>query len=278
MYRRPQCLLLVKNDQTAVSLPKFPTMMSTIRTLLCFLMLSTTALTLTAQSWDGNNEGKVLLINFGYGPQFPFSDMGARFGTFFSPELSLDYLTNDNWIIGLQGHFLFGGNVKDDPLLFLRLENGSIIGNDREPADIQLRMRGSYYGLRVGKLIGLSSTNDRSGLRLMAGLGLLQHRIRIQDDPFRSVPQLEGEYGKGYDRLTNGLAAHQFIGYQTIGKNTGINITLGLEFYEGFTRSRRSFDFATQSVDDANRLDFIVGFKAAFSLPYFLSNADEIYY
>lgn len=246
---------------------------------LILLLLPTLGVThLSGQEWGGSNAGKAILLNFGYAPQLPIGDLADRFGSNFAAEVSAELITDNNWIIGLQGLFIFGNRVEEDVLAGLRTEAGDIIGNDRSPADIQLRQRGSYYGVRIGKLIGLIENNKRSGIRINAGLGLLQHRIRIQGDPFRSVPQIEGPYEKGYDRLTNGLALHQFIGYQTIGKNNGINLTAGFEFYEGFTKNRRDFDFDTQMADTANRLDILAGFRLSFTLPFYLGNAEDIYY
>ena len=231
-----------------------------------------------AQGLGGSNTGRVFLLNFGYGPQMPIGDLEERFGTNFAAEISADYMTANNWTIGVQGQFLFGSTVNEDVLAGLRTSAGDIIGNDREPADLQLRMRGSYYGLRVGRLFGLSEANNRSGIRINLGAGLLQHRIRIQDDPFRVVPQVEGEYEKGYDRLTNGLALHQFIGFQTIGKNNGVNITLGFEFFEGFTQNRRAFNFDTRTADTEQRLDILAGLRFSFSLPFYQGNAEDIFY
>ncbi|WP_367390521.1 hypothetical protein [Lewinella sp. LCG006] len=244
--------------------------------LLVLMMLLHTAI--HAQSWEGSNSGKAILLNFGYAPQIPLGDLDDRFGLNFAPEVSADFITDNNWLIGLQGLYIFGSNVEEDVLAGLRTESGDIIGNDREPADILLRERGWYLGVRAGRLIGLFEDNPRSGIRLNLGVGLLQHRIRVQQDPFRSVPQIEGEYLKGYDRLTNGLALHQFVGYQVIGRNTGINITAGFEFYEGFTQNRRSFDFDTRMTDTSDRLDILAGFRFSFTLPFYLGNAEDVYY
>lgn len=233
---------------------------------------------LVAQNWEGSNSGKVILLNLGYGPQVPLGDLDQRFGLSFAPEISVDYLTPKNWVWGLQGQYFFGSEVKEDVLAGLRTEAGDIIGNDRAPADIQLRERGFYFGLRVGKLISLSEKNERSGLRINLGVGLMQHQIRFQDDPFRSVAQLEGDYEKGYDRLTNGLTLHQFIGYQVVSKSNGIHLTGGFDFFEGFTKNRRDFNFDTQSVDTQNRLDILTGFRISVSLPFFLGNAEDVYY
>ena len=231
-----------------------------------------------AQDWGGSNSGKAILLNFGYAPQIPLGDLDDRFGLNFAPEVSADFLTSNNWLIGLQGMYLFGNNVEEDVLAGLRTESGDIIGNDRDPADILLRQRGWYLGVRAGRLIGLFEDNPRSGIRLNLGVGLLQHKIRIQEDPFRAVPQIEGEYLKGYDRLTNGLTLHQFVGYQVIGKNTGINITAGFEFYEGFTQNSRAFNFDTRVADTSERLDILAGFRFSFTLPFYLGNAEDVYY
>lgn len=249
-----------------------------LRLITVLITITLAAGALGAQTLGSGNSGKVLLLNFGYGPQMPIGELADRFGSNFAAEVSAEYMTANNWAFGIQGQFLFGSTVNEDVLAGLRTEAGDIIGNDREPADIQLRQRGSYYGLRVGKLIGLAANNDRSGIRINLGAGILQHRIRIQDDPFRGVPQIEGEYEKGYDRLTNGLALHQFIGYQTIGKTNGVNITVGFEFFEGFTQNRRDFNFDTRTADTDQRLDLLAGFRVSFSLPFYQGNSEDIYY
>jgi len=242
------------------------------------LLLLSFGVSIQAQSWDKNNTGKAILLNFGYGPQVPGGDLKARFGMDWAVEFSADLMTDKNWIYGLQGQYLFGTTVKQDVLAGLRTDQGDIIGNNRTIAKVSLRQRGGYVGLRIGRLIAISDKNTRSGIRINLGAGILQHWIRIQEDPFSVVPQLTGEYQKGYDRLTNGLALHQFIGYQILGKNNGINFTGGFEFFEGFTKNRRSFDFDTQMQDTASRFDILSGFRLSFTLPFYIGNADEIFY
>lgn len=233
---------------------------------------------LHSQSWDKDNSGKVILLNFGYGPQIPMADLAGRFDMNWSAEISIDFMTDNNWTYGLQAQYLFGNTVKEDVLAGLRTAEGDIIGNDRTPADIQLRERGGYVGLRLGRLFSMSEHNKRSGIRINLGAGILQHWIRIQEDPFRVVPQLDESYRKGYDRLTNGLALHQFIGYQIIGKENGMNFTGGFEFFEGFTQNRRNFNFDTQQQNTSKRFDVLSGFRLSFTLPFYIGNAEEIYY
>lgn len=226
------------------------------------------------------NTDKVLLLHISYAMQKPGGDLSDRFGTNFDVGGGLEWMTaKGNWIFGLDGGYLFGSNVKTDVLAGLRTPDGYIIGNDRVYADIQLRERGFHGTLLVGKLFSLSDVNKRSGIRVTLGGGFLQHKIRIQDDPSRSVPQLSEAYKKGYDRLSNGLLLTQFIGYQYLGADRRANFFAGIEFSQGFTQNRRDFNFDTRSTDTAKRLDLLFGIRVGWTLPFYLnSNPDSIYY
>ncbi len=248
---------------------------------LYLLALALTAGMCSLQAQDGRlNKGHALLPHISYAVQEPGGDLIDRYGTNFNIGLGIDYLTSEkNWILGFAGGYIFGQDVKTDVLAGLRTPDGNIIGNDRSYVDIQTRQRGFYAGMHVGKIISLSSLNPRSGIRFTVGAGLLQHKIRIQDAPFTSVPQLSDKYKKGYDRLTNGLALQQFIGYQLLSANRLVNFYAGFELTQGFTRSRRDFDFDTRQKDDADRLDLLFGFRLGWILPfYFGQEADEVYY
>lgn len=251
---------------------------TTLRSLfyLTVLLLSSP---LPAQTWEPTiNEGKGFLLNMGYGIQLPGGDLADRFGLNFSIEGAGDFITENNWFFGIQGQYLFGSRVNEDVLAPLRTDEGFIIGNDRSPADIQLRQRGSYMGVRIGHLIGLSPTNARAGLRINIGGGLLQHRIRIQEDPARTVSQLTGDYQKGYDRLSNGPALHQYIGYQVLGRDGSVNFQAGFEFFQGFTQNRRSFNFDLGNSDSPSRVDLLIGFRLSWTLPFYSGRAEDIYY
>ncbi|TXB66543.1 hypothetical protein [Phaeodactylibacter luteus] len=227
------------------------------------------------------NRGNGVLYHISYGGHSPGGDLGRRFGNHFSVGTGLEWITDrGNWLLGAEMNYFFGNQVAENPLSALITDQGFIIGNDRTFADIQLRMRGFYAGAHVGKLIPLGPRNPRSGLRVTVSAGLLQHKIRIQDDPLRFVPQLDDEYKKGYDRLTNGLAFTEFVGYQILSTNKRINFFAGLELTQGFTMSRRSFDFDTRTQDTASRLDFNVGLRVGWVLPFYVGEraSEEIYY
>lgn len=225
------------------------------------------------------NEGPGLLFGISYAYQVPGGDLADRFGSNFNLGGGLDFITNEsNWILGLHGQFLFGSEVKNDVLAALRTPEGFIYGNNKSVADIQLRERGFYAGLRAGKLISLSADNPRAGLRLTLSGGLLQHKIRIQEDPVSRVPQVEGDYKKGYDRLTNGFALQQFIGYQLLGREGRINFYGGLEFTQAFTENRRAVNFDTSQAETGERLDLLFGIRVGWVLPFYFRKADEIFY
>jgi hypothetical protein len=250
------------------------------RSILLLALLYTLAPRLEAQVNEAENTGPALLFDFSYAFHLPGGDLSDRFGNNFSPGLGIAYITDQkNWIFSLQSSFQFGSEVKTDVLAGLRTAEGYIIANDRSVADIQLRERGFYLGLGIGKLIGLSAGNYRSGLRLDIGAGLLQHQIRIQEDPVRTVAPLTGDYRKGYDRLSNGPALRQFIGYQILGKDKRANFFAGIELIQGFTQSRRDYDFQLQRPEDSKRLDLLYGFRLGLTLPFYIGqSSDEIYY
>ncbi|MEM9885833.1 MAG: hypothetical protein AAF849_08075 [Bacteroidota bacterium] len=240
----------------------------------CFPFIS------SAQTSPPLNEGDAILVNFSYGYQFPQADLDDRFGSNGIIHAGVEYLTDNNFIFGLGANMLFGNVVKQDVLAGLRTQEGFLIANDRQSADVQLRQRGMYLSAWVGKLFSIDPNNPRSGVRAAMGAGLLQHRIRIQDEPQRVVAPLVGDYRKGYDRLTNGLAISQFIGYQLLSKDRRINFTLGFEAIQGFTQNRRAFNFDTQMQDTKRRLDVLLGGKLTWTLPFYLGTdrASEIIY
>jgi hypothetical protein len=252
--------------------------------LILFLSLFLAAFQLEAQrnrylQEERSNEGHVLLANFLYGGHLPGGDLADRFGENSSAGGAVDFLTKSNLIVGVQSNFYFGSNVHTDVLENLRDEEGAIFGDNGGIAELRLRQRGFYIGGHIGKIFPVSSTNARSGIRLTLGGGFFRHKIRIQDDPQVFVPTLSGDYKKGYDRLTNGFALTEFIGYQYLAKNRRINFLAGFEFTQGFTEGRRSFNFDTRTGDTGQRLDLMFGFRIGWTLPFYIGeNPDEIRY
>lgn len=218
-------------------------------------------------------------MNFSYGGLIPGAEMADRYGKNYVAGVGTEYYTKDNWILGVQGDFYFGKKVNEDVLANFRGESDLIYADDGGPADIRLRERGLHLSAHFGKVFAFSERNKRSGLRVTVGGGFLQHKIRIQDEPQIFVSGLSHEYKKGYDRLSNGFALTEFIGYQFIANNRLINFMIGAEFVQGFTQGRRSFNFDTRSPGLDKRTDLLSGFRLTWTLPLFIGeNPDEINY
>lgn len=229
------------------------------------------------------NTYSVITFNTTYGIHLPEGDLSKRFGNNFSLGGGLDFITEKkNFIFGLKGNNLFGNTVKEDVLISLRDSDGFILGSvgagQATYAEVLLRERGFYAGGHIGKLFTLSNKNKRAGIRLTFGAGLLQHKVRIQDET-NTADQLKGEFIKGYDQLSNGLAFEQFIGYQQLNRKTGINFFAGVELTEAFTKNRRSINFATQSKDDTSRFDVLLGFRVGWLFSFYVGErAEDIRY
>jgi hypothetical protein len=248
---------------------------SLIICVLCALQISAQTMPPRPDEGEARNKGKAILLHLTFGAHTPLGDMADRFGVDGNFGAMVEYLTENNFIMGVEGHYLFGSEVKEDPLAILRTPEGGIIGNNRLVASVVLRERGYYMGGMVGKLFTFNE--KRSGIRVTAGAGLLRHWIRVQDDN-SSVTQLTGSYKKGYDRLTGGLALNQFIGWQHLAANRRSNFLIGIEFNQGFTKSLRDWDFNDMKKLEGNRLDLRVGLRVAWTLPFYQGKSEEIFY
>lgn len=217
-----------------------------------------------------------ILIQLGYAFHLPAADMAERFGSNFGLSVGAQYLWPSNFTVGLGYQFLFGSQVKTDVLSSLRGPEGQIIGRDMRFASVFLRERGWSWQVSGGYLMAGRSEKARQGLLLLAGLGYIEHRIRIVDD-FDSVTQLAGDLIKGYDRRSGGLSISQYIGYLYLDNNRLLNFHAGLEIIEGFTSSLRKFNYDTGMPDTDSRFDVLLGAKVGLIIPIGRSNK-VIYY
>lgn len=246
--------------------------------ILLFLIFLCSPICSIAQS-SPNNAYNAILFNVSYGFHLPNADLSDRFGSNFSIGGSIEYLTEKgNWMLGIKGNNLFGQNVKEDVLASIRSSDGFLIGNSGAGAGrfalVVLRERGFYVGGLIGKLFSLSKKNKRAGIRATIGAGLLQHKVRIQDES-GTAQQIAGDYKKGYDQLSNGLALEQFIGYQYLSTNRGTNFFAGFEFTQAFTQNRRNRNFATRTTDNTKRIDVLTGFRIGWTIPIYVGEKGE---
>jgi len=225
------------------------------------------------------DEDAAFLFGIEYGFDLSGGDLKDRFGNCLEVGGRLGYLfRNSAFQAGIRASYYFGDTVKQDVLAHLIDANGHIIGINGDYASVKLRMRAYSFGVFASMVVPNTGMNARSGIRLDLGVNAFQHWIRLQDD-YNTVAQFDDPYYKGYDRLSNGMAVSEFIGYQYMSRNRRINFYVGIELQQGFTQSRRDYDYATQSSETGLRLDLLHGIKAAWILPIFReSQPDQIYY
>lgn len=219
----------------------------------------------------------VTVMSVAYAFQIPGGDLKDRFGPNSNVGASLFRKTRTNWVYGLDYQFIFGNEVKENTLTNLLTEDEFVIGEDGLAADINIFERGFYTSIGVGKIIPITNYNNNSGLFFRAGIGLLQHKIRIEVVN-NTAPQLNKEMKKGYDRLSNGIAISQFAGYMHLSNNRLLNFYAGLDFTEGFTKNRRSYNYDTGEVDTQQRFDFLYGFRIGWMIPLYKRGGVNMYY
>ena len=216
-----------------------------------------------------------------FGAQKPSGDLAKRFSTNLGVGAGVEYVKiPSGWSYSFYAQYLFGQDVKEDVLAKIRTTDGNIIGETNSYADVSLRMRGLYTGASIGKILKLHDAGNRfGGIRLALGAGWLNHHIRIQDNTQGSVPHLDVQYAKGYDRRSSGIALTQFVGYQMVSRDRTLNFFVGFEITEGFTKNRRGFNFDTMLRDDSQRLDILYGVRVGLAVSLFTNvNANELEY
>lgn len=217
------------------------------------------------------------LLSFSYALQAPAGDMADRFGPNNNLGVSFYFKLSHNYLLGVEGNYLFGGSIREDTILnYLYTQSGGLIGTDGFYETVFLFERGTAFWGKFGKIIPVFHSNPNSGLTLLAGAGFLQHRIKLSS-PNETLPYVLNEYAKGYDRLTNGFALSQYVGFTHLDKRKLVNFTIGLEAMEGFTQSRRDWNFDQMKKDSAKRLDVLIGLKIGWILPFYGSGEERVY-
>jgi hypothetical protein len=225
-----------------------------------------------------NTSNNAVLISPRYTAIFPMGDLKNRFGFCSGAGLSISYKMVRNWMIGLEGDYLFGTRVKEDPIASISTQaTGQIIGQDGTLYSIPLQMSGFDISLRVGKLIPILKKHPNSGIIISLAPGFIQHKILINANS-NNVPQLNTIYRQGYDRLTNGPMVSGEIGYLYLERKKFLSLYGGITFAAGFTQERRNWNFDLMSADKHQRIDMLLGIKLAWVIPVFTNRNSEVYY
>jgi len=220
------------------------------------------------------------MVSASYAVQAPGADMAKRFGVNSAVGLHLFIKTKKNWLWGVTGDFMFGNQVRENHILdSITTSDGFFISNNGKLVDKQLSERGFTVFLKFGKVFSVLSPNPNSGIMAMAGVGFMEHHIRIDlvDGNSVIVPQMTDQLKKGYDRLSNGIAFTQFLGYLYLSNNRITNFFAGFELTEGITQNRRTIDYDQMKHDNSVQNDLLYSFRVGWILPLYKRLPKQFY-
>lgn len=185
------------------------------------------------------------------------------------------YKTKKNWFFGAEMGHWFGANIREFGIFDAITDpSGYALDNNGSSIPVSAQQRGWVYAGKVGKIIPLGRKNQNSGIMISAGVGYMEHYIRLANNT-RNIAALQGDFRYGYDRLTGGIMLNQFIGYQNLDKKKRINFFIGVEFAQGFTSSYRVIDYDKRQGNTESRKDNYTGIRFGWLLPIYTSAPDE---
>lgn len=220
------------------------------------------------------------MFSAAYMVQFPGGDMAKRYGVNSNIGGSFMLKLKNNIIFDLNANFIFGSELRGDAAgVFdsILTSTGGIINENGEYGKVSTYERGYFIGGRIGYILPFFQANPNSGPVIMIGGGLLQHKIRIENDG-NNTPQILNDYKKGYDKMSYGFSASEFIGYMNFSKSQFTNFYIGVELYQGWTHSGRSYDFNLMRKDTQKRMDILTSLKIGWIIPIYKRVPDKYYY
>jgi hypothetical protein len=212
--------------------------------------------------------------------QVPGGDMAKRYGINTNIGGSFMFKTRNNIFFEVNANFIFGSNLKGDAAhLFDSIEtpDGMIINENGEYAKVRTYERGYFIGAKMGGITLIKYPNPNSGILLLAGGGLLQHKIRIENDG-NNAPQIIDDYKLGYDKMQYGFALTEFVGYIFFSKSQFFNCYAGFEFYQAWTKSGRNWDFNLMQKDNRKYFNLLSSFKVGWILPIYKREPQPYYF
>lgn len=217
-------------------------------------------------------------VQLSYAHQWPGADLASRYGDNSNLGISTYRKWRSNFFVGVEGSFIFGNKVLEPGLLNNVINSaGQVVDEQGAMADVFLFERGWTAHAFVAKLFPVIGPNPNSGVVLKLGGGYMRHKVRVQTQQ-NEVPQLEGEYLEGYDRLCAGPSALAYLGYHHFGNRRLVNFHVGLEVMAGFTESLRLYNFDTETYNAPNRFDLLSGIRVGWSLPIYRRLDDSFHY
>ncbi|MDB9895524.1 MAG: hypothetical protein ACKVLD_03495 [Flavobacteriales bacterium] len=223
-------------------------------------------------------ENKFSAITLDYGYHMPRGEISNTFGNNSSVGINFIKAKSNNIFYGLKANYLFSENINDSSLFNnINTESGYVIDGSGSFANIILLEKGFSSHIYVGYSFHNKENKDQ-GLYISSGIGFLQHKIFI-DTKNQYIPQLDSQYKKGYDQLTNGISTQINIDYIFMGKNSNLQFFTGLEYTLAFTKNKRNYNLSNmQNTSENLRYDQLMGLKIGLIIPISRKNTEEFHY
>lgn len=219
------------------------------------------------------------LISAHFAVQFPDGDVSERFGTNSMVGAGFMHKTANNWMLGIEGGFLFGNNVKNENTILANIQTstGDIVDMEGIYANYHFYERGYSILAKAGRVFSWGKPNKNSGIMAGIGGGYLQHKILI-DHRDRTAPQITGDYLKGYDELKGGPALNAYVGLLHLGNQKIANFYAGIDYTVAFTEHYRPYSFSAMKYTSGKFTDSFISLKAYWFIPIYKRAPKEYYY
>ncbi|MBO4645995.1 MAG: hypothetical protein J5642_05720 [Bacteroidales bacterium] len=209
--------------------------------------------------------------------QFPFGTLRNTFKMNAQVHANLTYKTASNWTFDLGFAYMFGAKVRDQAAvlgsdMLIPTSSGYLL-IDGNGGEATIYFEGRYWstGLGIGKIIPLDKWKN-SGLWLKLSGSYFSHKVNIRvggSNEKDIVPQLAGDYRKGYDQRAGGFCFSQFVGYVFMRKVRVRSFYAGVEISEIWSKSNRNYQFLLMGPDTSKKFSVLVGIKAGWIIPLF---------
>lgn len=252
--------------------------LSTKKALFLCLFFSWAHFGLQAQKSIADSSISLHVISAQVKAQLPGAELADRFGWSSAIGMQYTYKSKGQWLIGAEASFIFGTKVKEDSMLnFLLNSDQTLIDFNGFAGDIILDQRAFDLQFSLSRYFLKAGPNENSGFYAGLGVGYLQHKIRVRELADK-LPLLEGDYVKGYDRLTGGLFITERIGYRYFANNKRVNFFAELEFGQGFTQGLRSYQYDLRRPFKDRHFDLLNSLKAGWSFAIYKRSGDKFFY
>jgi hypothetical protein len=236
---------------------------------------------LIAQISLKDSSATIGFLHFGGGIGMPSGSWAKNYGLMPQILLETGLKIKSNWACTIHGGFIFSDQVKFRSQLFQDIDtfDGLLIDSNGELVFPDVTMQGWSTGIRIGKIfsnIFWKDPNPNSGIFIDLGYSLIRHKLNIQVP--QTLPIMQGDYLKGYDRLTLSQGVNLLIGYRFFNNKRYLNFVIFSEFSWLNSKNLRGYNYDTRSYSNQITTDILNCIKIMWCLPLYQRAPEKFYY